>query len=313
MPAPRILVVDDDAPNRALLREILVPLGYEVGEAADGDEALEKIARETPDLVLLDVVMPRLDGTAVCRAIKSDPRTRLLPVVMLTSLDQLPVRVQANELGADDFLTKPFNVAELTARVRSLVSLKRYTDELEHAARVLEGVALVVERRDPYTGDHCRRLGEYGARVGAALGLGEEDQKVLRLGGVFHDLGKIAVPDVVLHKPGCLTPEEFEVIKTHPGIGYDLCRPMRTLEKMLPLIRHHHEKLDGSGYPDRLSGSQIQMPVRVITVVDVYDALATDRPYKKAFPRDRCFAILRDGVEKGWWDREVVETLDRVV
>lgn len=257
--------------------------------------------------------MPRLDGATVCRRIKEDPRTRLLPVVMLTSLDQIPVRVQANEFGADDFLTKPFNVAELTARVKSLVSLKRYTDELENAAQVLEGVALVVERRDPYTGDHCRRLGEYGAQVGAALGLGEGEQKVLRLGGIFHDLGKIAVPDIVLHKPGGLTPEEFEIIKAHPGVGYDLCRPMHTLEKMLPLIRHHHEKLDGSGYPDRLSGSQITLPVRIITVVDVFDALATDRPYKKAFPRDKCFAILRDGVERGWWDREVVETLARVL
>jgi putative two-component system response regulator len=228
----------------------------------------------------------------------------------LTSLYELPDRLKAIELGVDEFLTKPFRAVELVARVRSLLALKRFTDELEHASRVLEGIAHVVEKRDPYTGDHCRRLGEYGARLGGALGLGEEEVRSLWLGGIFHDLGKIAVPDGILNKPGRLTAEEFGLMRTHPVVGADLCRSMRTMQGVIPLIRHHHEKLDGSGYPDGLAGKEIPILVRVITVVDVYDALATARPYRAALPHETCMAILRSEVEKGWWDREVVETFD---
>jgi len=310
---PIILVVDDEPTNRKLLKEILTPLGYEVWLAADGAEALEVVARGLPDVILLDVIMPNRDGYSVCKELKAEPRTRLIPIIMLTGLDQLPDKLKALSLGVDDFLTKPFNYAELTVRVRSLVSLKRYTDDLENANVVLEVVAHVVENRDRYTGTHCKRLAEYAEKVGQALKVSAEDQKILRLGGVFHDLGKIAVSDSILNKPGRLTPEEMEVMKSHPGIGADLCGSMRTLEKVRPLIRHHHEKLDGSGYPDHLAGKDISLLVRIISVVDVYDALATKRSYKDSLPRERCLSILREEVQKGWWDAEVVETLARVL
>ncbi len=313
MPQERILVVDDEGANRRLLREILSPMGYAVVEASDGDEALAAVSRQAPDLILLDVMMPRVDGYAVCRAVKDDPRTRLVPIIILTSLDQLPDKIRAVDIGVDDFLTKPYNVVELTTRVRSLLSMKRFTDELEHASRVLEGIGLVVESRDRYTGNHCYRLGEYAARVGMSLGLPEEDIRILRLGGVFHDLGKIAVPDAVLNKPDRLTAEEMDLMRAHPVRGSDLCRGMRTLDRLLPLIRHHHEKLDGTGYPDGLRGGQIPLLVRIISVADVYDALATRRSYKEALPQETCLRILREEVDRGWWDGEVVETLARVV
>lgn len=310
---PIVLVVDDEASNRKLLQEILAPLGYEVRVASDGEEALRTIERGLPDLILLDVMMPRRDGYSVCKELKANPRTRLVPVIMLTGLDQLPDKLKALSLGVDDFLTKPFNYAELTLRVRSLVSLKRYTDELEHAQVVLEGVAHVVENRDRYTGNHCKRLAEYAERVGRAMGVTEDEVRILRLGGVFHDLGKVAVSDAILNKPGRLTPEEMEVMKTHPGIGAGLCGSMRTMEKVRPLILHHHEKLDGSGYPGGLAAKDIPLLVRIISVVDVYDALATKRSYKESMPQDRCLAILREEVGKGWWDGNVVEALARVL
>ncbi|HVR87183.1 MAG TPA: HD domain-containing phosphohydrolase, partial [Planctomycetota bacterium] len=266
-----------------------------------------------PDLVLLDLVMPRMDGYAVVQALKSDPNTRLIPVVMLTSQDQLSEKVRAVEFGVDDYLYKPFHVEELTARVHSLLALKRYTDELEHVSKVIEGIAEVVESRDRYTGNHCKRLGSYAVRVGRFLKLEQEDLDVLKLGGVLHDLGKIAVSDTILNKPGRLTPEEFELMKRHPQVGSDLLRNMRTLERVMPLVRHHHEKLDGTGYPDRIGGKEIPLLVRITSVVDVFDALHSRRPYKEPFDLERSLGILREEASKGWWDREVVEALDRTM
>jgi putative two-component system response regulator len=308
-----VLVVDDEAPNRALVRRVLESVGFSVDEASHGTEAIAAVVRKLPDLVLLDLEMPGLDGYGVLRALKGDIRTRLIPVIMLTSHDQLIEKVRAVEIGADDYLVKPFNVTELLARVKALVSLKRFTDELENASEVLASIALCVESRDRYTGNHCKRLGEYADRVGKAFGLGDDDCRILRLGGVFHDLGKIAVGDAILNKPGRLTPEEFVVMKSHSTVGADLCKRMRTMEKIIPLIRHHHEKLDGSGYPDGLKGSAIPLLVRITSVVDVYDALATKRSYKESLPRETCLQILREEVAKGWWDREVVETLANVI
>jgi len=306
---PRILVVDDEAANRLLVRRALESLGYDVDEAEDGVAALASIEGAQPDLILLDLVMPRLDGYAVLSALKNDPRRRLIPVVMLTSHDEFTEKLRAVEVGVDDYLAKPFRVQELQARVRSLVNLKRFTDELEHVSKVVEGIALCVESRDRYTGNHCKRLGEYAVRVGRVLKLGEDDLRVLQLGGIFHDLGKIAISDTILNKPGRLTPEEFEIMKTHSGVGSDLLRNMRTMERVKPLVRHHHEKLDGSGYPDRIGGKEIPLLVRITSVVDVFDALHSKRSYKDSFDLPKSFSILREEAQKGWWDREVVEAL----
>jgi putative two-component system response regulator len=308
-----VLVVDDEAMNRTLVRRVLEPQGYSVTEASDGEEALTSVAKNAPDVVLLDLQMPRLDGYGVLKRLKQDAKTRLIPVIMLTSLDQLSSKVKAVEVGADDYLTKPFNVEELSARVKSLVSLKRYTDELEHASQVLHSIAVVVEERDAYTGDHCARVGLLATLTAQSLGLGQEELRLLSLGGSYHDLGKIAIPDGILRKPGKLTPEEFETMKRHAALGADILKPMRTMARVIDLVRHHHEKLDGSGYPDRLPGRDIPATVRILSVTDIYDALATKRPYKDALPHETCMKILRDEAAKGWWDREVVEALGGVV
>lgn len=310
---PHVLVVDDDAESRKVLRKILEPSGYEVEEAADGQEALAQVARRIPDLVLLDITMPVMDGWAVCRKLKWDARTRLVPVVILTALDARADRLKGKELGADEFLSKPFDISELITRVRVLVSLKRYTDDLELAASVLTGMAQVIQKRDQQTGDHCGRVGELAVKIGTALDLGVEDLKNLRLGGLLHDLGKVAIPDSILGKTGPLTEEEMAVVRTHAAIGAELVAPMRTLKGALPLIRHHHEKLDGSGYPDGLKGAEIPLLVRILSVADIYDVLSSRRPYKEALPKHKCLSILRDEHSKGWWDGAIVDKLERIL
>jgi putative two-component system response regulator len=309
---PRILIVDDEADNRALLRRILAPLGYLVTEAADGEEALEALKTSLPDAVLLDVSMPKLDGYAVCKTMKGDPRTKLIPVIMLTALSRRSDRLQGLALGVDEFLTKPFDVTELTVRVRALVSLKRYTDELENASNVLQAMARVIQKRDQQTGDHCGRVGDLAVKVAMSMGLDDSELKNLRLGGLLHDLGKIAIPDAILSKPGRLTAEEFEIIKSHPIEGATLVEPMGIMRGALPLIRHHHERLDGSGYPDGLKGEQIPIAVRILTVSDIYDVLSSRRPYKEPLAKEASLNILREEADKGWWDKNVIEILAKI-
>lgn len=309
----RILIVDDDASYRRLTRRLLEHQGYDISEAPGGREALALLPVIRPDLVLLDLVMPGMDGYAVCRAIKENPETRLLPVIVVTTLDWLPAKLMALELYADDFLNKPVNASELSSRVRSLLALKQATDELENARVVLQMISDASEQRDSYTAGHGRRVGRGAARLGAALGLPGESMKTLEIGASLHDLGKIGIPDTVLLKPGRLTPEEYGIIKLHPAIGADVCRPMRTLQAALPIIRSHHERLDGTGYPDGLSGNQISLPVRIVSVVDVYDALTTPRPYRPAMEKEPALRILREEAARGWWDKDVVEAWSRLL
>ncbi len=300
--AGKILVVDDDATNRELLQEFLVAEGLEVVTAPDGRSSLEAFARLKPDLVLLDVNMPFLDGFAVCRRLKSNPETRLTPVVLVTALSATEDRVRGIKAGADGFLSKPVDHSELLAHVRSLLSLKAYTDELERAESVLFALARSIEGKDPYTEGHCERLSGYSVRLGEQIGLAEEQVIALRRAGIVHDIGKVAVPDAILLKPGRLTPEEFRVMQEHPVVGERICAPLKSFRLVLPIIRHHHEKLNGSGYPDGLKGEEIPMTARVLQIVDVYDALTTERPYKRAFSRVEALEIMEDEVKKGWWD-----------
>jgi putative two-component system response regulator len=298
-----ILVVDDDEDQRRVLAQLLKRYGFEVITAADGEEALELVKSDEPDLVLLDVNMPGLDGFEVCRRIKANPETRLTPVILVTALTATEDRVRGIEAGADDFLSKPVDRNELLARTRSLLNLKAYVDELERAEAVLFSLARSIEARDPYTGEHCERLSEQSVRLGRKIGLSEEQLTALRRGGVLHDIGKVAVPDAILLKPGPLTPEEFDIMKVHTIVGERICSPLKTLQLVLPIIRHHHEKLDGSGYPDGLSGEEIPLTARLLQIVDIYDALTTRRPYNHgALSRQEALTIMERGVKKGWWD-----------
>src|SRR5205809_5891856 len=273
-----------------------------VVHAADGVVALKQFARLKPDLVLLDVMMPGLSGFDVCRKLKNDPETRLTPVILITGLSATEDRVRGIEAGADDFLMRPVECTELVARVRSLLRLKAHTDELEPAESVLCALALSIEAKDPYTEGHCERLSEYAVRLGTHIGLPEESLTALRLAGIVHDIGKVGIPDSILLKPGPLNEDEWAIMKAHPVIGERICAPLKSFGLVLPIIRHHHEKLNGSGYPHRLQGQEIPFTARVLQIVDVYDALVTDRPYRRALPFAKAMEIMQQEVEKGWWD-----------
>jgi putative two-component system response regulator len=308
-----VLVVDDESDSLDALRQVMEGEGYHVLCAADGVEALEAVAAHDVDLVLLDLQMPRMNGEEACHRLKADPRTRLIPVVMHTGVNILGSRLRAHEQDADDYLLKGSSIAELKARVRSLLRLKRYTDDLESAAAVLTTVARIVERRDHYVQEHCKEVSEICTKLGQKLGLDGDTLARLQLGATFHDIGKIVIEDAILQKKGALDETERGVMMTHAAIGSDLVEPMRSLSDVAPLIRHHHEKLDGTGYPDGLTAEQISLEVRVLTVADIFQALVSERPYKKAFPTDKAISILRAEAAKGWWDSSVVEALAGLV
>src|SRR5713226_1085667 len=310
MPLATVLVADDSEDNRELLSRMLRVQGYRVVCAADGAEALDVLAGQPIDLALVDVMMPRCTGFAVCRTVKARPETRLIPVVLITGLGSADDRIRGIECGADDFLNKPIRKEELLARVRSLVRLKRFTDELENAEAVLFSLALSIEAKDPYTEGHCDRLSRYSVALATRLGLPEEQRVALRRAGIVHDIGKVAVPEHILLKPGPLDPEERRIIETHPVVGEHICSPLKSFRLVLPIIRHHHEKQNGTGYPDRLSRDHIPLTACILQTVDVYDALTTARPYRRALPREEAFAILHEEVRRGWWDPALVSELE---
>jgi putative two-component system response regulator len=312
--APRqILVADDDDLNRDFLATLLESEGHEVVTAKDGEEALRVFKDRHLDLALLDVLMPGYTGFSVCRRVKSEPETRLIPVVLVTGLSNVSDRVLGIEAGADDFLSKPVHREELLARVRSLLKLKGFVDELEQAETVLFSLALGIEAKDPYTDGHCQRLSEYSVALGKRIGLNEEQLTALRRGGIVHDIGKLGVPEYILQKPGPLTAQERQIMEQHPVIGEKICAPLKSFRPVLPIIRHHHEKLDGSGYPDGLRGSEIPLTAKVLTTVDVYDALTTDRPYRQALPPPEAIEIIWQEVQRGWWEGDLVRELERLV
>jgi len=299
----KILIVDDESAARVALATLLRREGFEVSDASDGPAALAECSSFRPDLILLDIVMPGMDGFEVCRRIKATPETRLTPVVLVTGLTATEDRIKGINAGADDFLSKPIDINELLARARSLLRLKQFTDELENAEGVLFSLAQSIEARDPYTRGHCERLAAMSARLGERLGLPEEDIKALRRAGIVHDIGKVAVPDAILLKPGPLSVEETIVMRKHPVVGERICAPLRTFRLVLPIIRHHHERHDGSGYPDGLRGDEIPLTAAILQLADVYDALTTDRPYRTASPQDVALGIMEEEAARGWWNR----------
>jgi putative two-component system response regulator len=302
-----ILLADDNEALRETLQYMLRAHGYRVLCASDGDSALRELAANSVDAILLDVQMPARSGFSVCREIKSHPETRLIPVILITGLGTSDCRVEGIESGADDFLCKPVRKQELLARVRSLVNLKRYTDELESAESVLCTLARSIEAKDPCTEGHCDRLSHYAVALGESLGLSEELCVALRRGGIVHDIGKVMVPESILLKPGPLTPEERGIIELHPAAGERICAPLKSFRNVLPIIRHHHEKQNGTGYPDHLSGEDIPLTARILQTVDLYDALTTARPYRAALSSARAFEILHEECDRGWWDRNLLD------
>lgn len=311
---PTVLVVDDDPGVRGLLVRVLESEGITVVAVSTGEAALVHLRTEPPvQVVLLDVGLPGISGFEVCRQLKAEPSMRLIPVVMVTGRGAVQDRVAGIEAGADEFLAKPFERVELVARVRALLNLKAFTDELERVEEVLLLLARCVESRDPYTAGHCERLSQYAVAIGRHLGLEEPQLRALRTAGIVHDLGKIAMPDAILLKPGPLTPQERRIIAQHPVVGEELCRSIRSFALVRPIIRHHHERMDGSGYPDGLKGSEIPLTASIMSVVDVFDALTTDRPYRHAGSVAEALATLAEEVARGWRPAAVVSALGELI
>src|SRR6202047_2658564 len=306
---PRILVADDQPSIAGLMSQLLSMRGYDVVTAANAEQAEAEVTRQVPDLILSDVMMPGKSGYELCREFKDNPATRLIPFVLITGLSDGADKLRGIEAGADDFLNKPVLAEELTARVKSLLRVKEFTDELETADSVLCTLGLIVEGRDPYTEGHCERLAVRAADLGRHLGMDEDSILALKRGGYLHDLGKIAVPDEILKKGSDLTSEEWAVMKLHPVTGENICRPLHSLRLVLPIIRHHHEHSNGSGYPDGLTRNETPVLPRVLQGVDVYDALRTARPYKPALSHEQAAVTMLAEARSGLWDQELVSEL----
>lgn len=304
---PKILVVDDHPSSRMTAVALLSVEGYDVLEAENGMAALDCVIDLNPDLILLDVMMPGMDGYEVCRRLKQDEQTRLIPIVFVTALNDRRARLKGIEAGGDDFLSKPFDQLELSARVKSLIRQKRLNEDLDHAGQVLFSIARTIESRDPNTGDHCERLVSLGESFGEFLNLSRAEVRDLVWGSYLHDIGKVGIPDNVLLKTGKLSPEEWEIMRQHVLIGERICQPLRTMRGVVPIIRHHHERWDGSGYPDGLSGKDIPLLAQIFQMIDIYDALTSERPYKQALTPEQALEIMQEETRQGWRNPELME------
>ncbi len=305
---PKVLIVEDGSGASPRLADLLQGHGYDLLVLRDPDEALARLEQDAPHCVLVDVTAPHVDGLAMCRRVKSAEPTRLLPVVLVGGALALEDKLSALEAGADDVVGRPLEAREMAARVRSLVRLRQSTLALESAQNVIFALATAIEQKDDYTEGHGERVAVFARSLAEHVGLSAEEVEQVYMGGILHDVGKIGCPDAILNKPGPLTPDEFEIIKRHPVHGWEICRHLKSLgDCTLCCIRNHHERLDGSGYPDGLAGDAVPITTRIMSIADVFDALATARAYKPAFPTETCFKILREEAERGWWDKQLVE------
>ncbi len=309
--AATVLVVDADPRRCADWEALLSQQGYVVISARNGEAALTLCPRLLPDLVLLFDLLPDMHGLEVCRRLKADPRNRLTPIIIHAAAGKASEASLAVSAGADDFWGRPPTPWEALSRVHSLLQLKTYIDE--EAESVLFSLAQTVEARDPFEGAHCMRVSNNAVRFGRSLGLSQNDLEALRIGGWLHDIGKIGIPDAILSKPGPLDPEESKIVKQHPIVGEQICAPLKSLRNVLPLIRHHHERMDGSGYPDSLRGEQIPLTVRALQIVDICDALTSDRSYRRNLSLPLALIVLYEEADRGWLDGDLVSQFASLV
>jgi putative two-component system response regulator len=334
MKKPKILAVDDEDRNLRLLEAILFPLGYDVILARNGEEALEKVREMFPDVILMDIMMPGMDGFEVVKELKSKEETRPIPIVMVTALREVEDRVKALEAGADDFISKPVEKTELRARVQSLLKVKAYNDHMREYQKELEAevvrrtellrqafdriksasldtihrLSMAAEYKDEDTGAHIKRMSYYAAAIARKMGLDDKKVETILYASPMHDIGKIGIPDHILLKPGKLNSDEWEIMKQHTIIGGRILEGSEAefikLGEIIALT--HHEKWNGSGYPERLSGEEIPLDGRITAIADVFDALTSKRPYKKPYSLEKSFAIIK-GERGKHFDPDVVD------
>lgn len=303
----RILIVDGSESSRRNVRSALRDVDHELIETRTTSEAIGAISLHRVDLVLMDLLVPELGAIEFCRMLKKATATQFLPVFVTAGSDDLENEVRAIEAGADEFFVTPLRPRAFRARVQASLRHKAMIDSLDDSETVLFSLAQSVEERDPALGQHCQRLALMAAAMGVASSLPAPDVLALQRGGYLHDIGKVAIPDHILFKPGALTDQEWEIMKSHAERGERICSSMRSLAPVLPIIRHHHEKWDGTGYPDELKGEEIPLLARILQLADIYDALTTARPYKRALSPDEGLQVIREEAAKGWRDSRLVD------
>jgi putative two-component system response regulator len=303
--APSVLVVDDIEANLELMEAVFQREGYTVRMALEADSALEICNKYSIDIAILDVMMPGVNGFELCRKLKRQTTKYFFPVILLTALNDKKSRITGLECGADDFISKPFDVLELLTKVRSLLKLKELHEELDHSENVIFSLVAAMEAADYYTKGHSTRVGALAKKFGSFLGFPEKELELLKKAGILHDIGKIGFSDNILRKPERLTIEEMNTIRKHPVIGESICRPLTSMQSVLPAIRHHHERWDGSGYPDGLSGDDIPLIARMLGILDSYDAMASARPYRDKRTTDLVRSTIENEQYTGQWDPEL--------
>jgi putative two-component system response regulator len=303
-----ILIVDDEAGGRYTLESILEEQGYHIEMAENGREALEKARQLLPDVILLDVMMPDMDGFEVCQRVRKDPVLAEIPIIMLTALDDRKSFLTGLESGADDYITKPYDRHELRARLLGITRLNRYKKLLDERANIekvheqllaaydatIAGWSHALDLRDKETEGHSQRVTDLSERLARMMGVSEVDLHNMRRGALLHDIGKLGVPDSILLKPDKLTEEEWDVMRKHPQYAYDMIYPIEYLRPSLDIPYSHHEKWDGTGYPRGLKGEEIPLTARIFAVMDVWDALTSDRPYRPAWSEEKAFEYIRE-------------------
>ena len=306
METPSILVVDDVRSNLELMEAVFTKEGFRVYTALGADTAIDLFMRQSVDLAVLDVMMPGVDGFELCIRLKDISGKRFFPVILLTALTDRQSKIKGIASGADDFITKPFDNSELMMKIRSLLKLKRLNEELDHSENIILTLAVAMEARDPYTKGHSTRVSKLSVDFVSFLGLPETDRKEMKKAGILHDIGKICLSESLLRKPGPLTREEVEMIKTHSVLGEELCRPLVSMRKILPSIRHHHERWDGMGFPDGLGGDEIPLMARILAIVDSFDAMVSVRPYRDRRSVGVTLETMKSEQHDGQWDSELL-------
>ncbi|OGQ21589.1 MAG: hypothetical protein A3I05_03555 [Deltaproteobacteria bacterium RIFCSPLOWO2_02_FULL_44_10] len=305
----QILLAMNNQQQIALLQEILAHTLHELTVLTDGEEAFAHLQQKKTDLLFLDLKLPSLSGYEICRRVKQSSVTRFLPVVITSSLENAEERIKAIELGADDFLRFPLQAKELLARVKSLLHSKFLHNDLDTSESVLFSLVAALEAKDSFTHGHSERVATLSVELGALLGLAERELSYLHRGGLLHDIGKIGIKEAILLKAEGLTDDEFDHIKTHPTKGYDICSRLKSLEPSLAVIRSHHERIDGKGYPDKLTADEIPFMAKIAAVADSFDAMTHNRPYRHAMSAQKALSIFAREKENGQWEPQIVDAL----